>query len=287
MMDVRTALGTATARLAAAGVPEPRADAEVLLARALGTDRAGLVVHGRDPLPADASSAFEALLVRRSGREPVSYLTGEREFWSLPVRVDRRVLIPRPETELLVETAMALAPRARRVLDAGTGSGALAAALARELPGAAVWASDRDGGALEVARDNLARLAPAVGLVRSDWLTAFRARAFDLVVANPPYVRAAELAGLAPEVREHEPRCALLGGDDGLDALRALVGEAARVVEPGGWLLVEVGRGQAASVLREFAVREVFCRTVVRSDAAGIERVVGGQRRTTGGGPQA
>jgi len=286
-MDVRTALGAAVSRLAKAGVPEPRADAEVLLAQALGTDRAGLVVRSRDPLPHDASAVFEALLVRRTGREPVSYLTGEDEFWSLPVHVDRRVLIPRPETELLVETAVAVAPSARRVLDAGTGSGALAAALARELPAATVWASDRERAALEVARDNLARLAPAVGLVRADWLAAFRSEAFDLVVANPPYVRTMELPDLEPEVREHEPRSALVAGEDGLDAVRSLVAQAPRVVAPGGWILLEIGRGQATAVLHEFAVRDVFCRTVVRRDAAGIERVVGAQRTATGGGQQA
>src|SRR5262249_52758328 len=151
----------------------------------------------------------------RVAREPVFHLTGEREFWSLPFAVDRRVLIPRPETELLVETACALAPGARRVLDVGTGSGGIAAALAPQLPGAAVWASDGSADALVVARRNLDRHAPGVALICADLLAPFREVAFDLVVANPPYCAAEEMGGLEPEVRDWEPRAALLAGDGG------------------------------------------------------------------------
>jgi len=244
------ALAAAIARLAAAGVPEPRADAEVLLARALDTTRAGLVVGARRPLPETAARDFAALVGRRAGREPLHYILGEREFWSLPLAVDRRVLVPRPETELVVETALRLAPAARRVLDVGTGSGAIAAALARELPAARVWASDVDTDALAVARANLARQAPGVALVCGDLLAPFRTAAFDLVAANPPYVADAELGGLAPEVRDHEPRVALAAGPDGLAALGRLMAEAPRVLAPGGWLVVEVGAGQAAAVRR-------------------------------------
>jgi len=247
---VGDALAAAVACLAAAGVPEPRADAEVLLARALGTTRAGLVVGARRPLPEGAARDFAALLDRRAGREPLPYIVGEREFWSLPFAVDRRVLAPRPETELVVETALRLAPAARRILDLGTGSGAIAAALARELPAARVCASDLAPSALAVARANLARHAPGVALVCGDLLAPFRAAAFDLVAANPPYVTDAELGGLAPEVRDHEPRVALAAGPDGLAALGRLVAEAPRVLAPGGWLVMEVGAGQAAAVRR-------------------------------------
>src|SRR2546428_270102 len=177
-------------------------------------------------------------------------LVGEREFWSLLLTVDRRVLVPRPETELVVETALRLAPAARRILDVGTGSGAIAAALARELPAARVWASDIDADALAVARANLARHAPGVALVCGDLLAPFRAAAFDLVAANPPYVTDGELGGPAPEVRDHEPRVALAAGPDGLAALGRLVAEAPRVLAPGGWLVVEVGAGQAPAVRR-------------------------------------
>src|SRR5207244_2938758 len=159
LVTVGDALAAAIARLAAAGLPEPRADAEVLLARALDTTRVGLVVAARRPLPETAARDFAALVARRAAREPLPYIVGEREFWSLPLTVDRRVLVPRPETELVVETALRLAPAARRILDVGTGSGAIAAALARELPAARVCASDLAPGALAVARANLARHA--------------------------------------------------------------------------------------------------------------------------------
>jgi release factor glutamine methyltransferase len=218
-------------------------------------------------------AAFEALVARRAAREPVFYLTGEREFWSLSLAVDPRVLIPRPETELLVETACRLGRGARRVLDAGTGSGAVAAALARELPAAEVWASDREPGALAVARANLSRLAPRVRLVRADWLAAFACGAFDLVVANPPYVAVPELPGLAPEVRDHEPAAALRAGPDGLAALRVLVAEAPRVLRAGGWLVVEMGIGQAPAIADAVRWDGRWGRPTSYRDHAGIERV--------------
>src|SRR5262249_53662485 len=151
----------------------------------------------------------------------------EREFWSLPLRVDGRVLVPRPETELVVETALRVAPGARRIVDVGTGSGALALALARERPAATVVGLDVEADALAVAGENRPRYAAAVALVRADLLTACRDTSVDVVVSNPPYVATGDLDGLAPEVRDHEPRRALDGGVDGLDVIRRLVGEAA------------------------------------------------------------
>jgi release factor glutamine methyltransferase len=281
---VGATLRAAIARLAAAGVPEPRADAEVMLAHALGTDRTGLVVRADGPVPAGAAEAFAALLDRRAAREPVFYLVGEREFWSIPITVDARVLIPRPETELLVETACRLAPRARRVLDLGTGSGAVAAALSRELPRARVWASDREPAALAVACVNLARHAPGAGLIRGDWLAPFRRDAFDVIVANPPYCVAGELEQLEPEVRDHEPRTALAGGVDGFDAIRQIVAQAADVLVAGGWLVVEVGVDQAQVARACMDSMGRYGRTLVRSDAAGIERVVAAQRSAETGG---
>jgi len=269
---VGDALAGATAALAAAGVPEPRADAEVLLAHALGTDRVGLVVRARDSLaPADADR-LDALVARRARREPVAYVLGEREFWSLPIRVDGRVLIPRPETELVVATALRLAPGARRILDVGTGSGAIALALARELPGARVVASDRLDAALQVAATNRDRLAPGVALVRSDLVAAFREAAFDLVVANPPYC--AEGSVVQAEVRDWEPSSALYGGADGLDVLDALVDATPRVLVPGGWLVLEVGLGQAHDVAARAAAGCRYDRVEVACDLAGVERVV-------------
>jgi release factor glutamine methyltransferase len=204
----------------------------------------------------------------------VHYLVGEREFWSLPLAVDPRVLIPRPVTELAVETALRVAPAARRILDVGTGSGAMAAALARERPGASVWASDRDPGALAVARANLARHAPGVALVCADLVSAFRRDAFDLVVANLPYVSDADIPTLAPEVRDHEPRLALSGGPDGLDVLRALAAAVPAVLAPAGWLVVECGRGQAPAVRAALAAGGRFTAPLVVRDGDGIERVI-------------
>jgi release factor glutamine methyltransferase len=282
LTTVADVLAAAVAHLTAAGVAEPRADAEVLLARALGTTRAGVVLAARRPLPAGAVADFDTLVGRRAAREPLHYLLGEREFWSLPFAVDRRVLVPRPETELVIETALRVTPGARRILDVGTGSGVLAAVLARELVGARVWASDIDRGALAVARANLVRHAPRVALVRGDLLAPFRAGAFELVVSNPPYVADEELAGLAPEVREREPRIALAAGPDGLAAARALVGEAPRVLAPGGWLVMEMGAGQAEAVRRLVAQAGGFVRVEVVRDHAGIERVLAA--RGGGGG---
>jgi release factor glutamine methyltransferase len=281
---VATALARAVPRLEAAGVAEARPDAEVLLAHALGTDRAGLVVRGRDVLPAEVARRFEGLLVRRGAREPVCQIVGRREFWSLDLSVDRRVLAPRPESELLVETVLALAPHARRILDCGTGSGALAAALARELPAAAVVASDRSGDALAVAGVNLARLAPRVPAVRADWVEAFRAGTFDVVVANPPYVGRTELARLAPEVRAWEPALALDGGLDGLEAIRSLLATTARVLAPRGWLVFEMGSGQAPAASAA-AAADGWADVRTYRDLAGVERVLAARRAEEGGKP--
>jgi release factor glutamine methyltransferase len=274
---VGDALADAAERLLAAGIPEPRADAEVLFAHALGTTRAGLVAATSRPLP--PGIALDALLERRVRREPVQHIVGEWEFWSLPLKVDRRVLVPRPETELVVETALRVAPRARRILDVGTGSGALAAALAGERPEASVWASDVSSDALAVARLNLARHAPRVALVRADLLAPFRAGAFDLIVANPPYLAEDEVPGLAPEVRDHEPRVALVAGREGLDALDALVSAAPDVLAPGGWLVLEMGVGQASRVRGAIERNGRYARSSTALDPAGIERVLAAERR--------
>lgn len=269
---LRDVLALATARLAAAGVPDPRADAEVLLAHVLSVDRSALVVWARDGLAPEAEARFAALLDRRVTREPVAYILGEREFWSLPLRVDRRVLIPRPETELVVATALRVAPGARRVLDVGTGSGAIAVALARELPAAAVVASDRLASALAVAAVNRADLAPRVRLVQADVVGGFRAQAFDLVVANPPYCGQGTV--VQAEVRDWEPEAALYAGPDGLDVIERLVADVPRVLVPHGWLVLEMGAGQVEAVVATVRATARYDRVDVVPDLSGIERVL-------------
>jgi release factor glutamine methyltransferase len=266
--------------LAGRGAASARLDAELLLAMVLATDRVGVYLRFDRPLGRVEVDAYRALIRRRGEGEPVAHLTGSREFWSRPFTVTPDVLVPRPETELLVERALALPggrDRPLRILDLGTGSGAIAVTLAAELPAAEVTAVDVSPAALLVAERNAiaAGVAARVRLVASDWTAALDPEArFDLVVSNPPYVPSAEIAGLAPEV-QREPRLALDGGVDGLDAYRRLVAEAARVVLPGGTLLCEVGAGQAPAVEALLAAAG-FTAVGSFADLAGIARVVGG-----------
>ncbi len=275
-------LAAAIQKLATAGVVEARADAEVLLAHVLGVSRAGVVVAARDPIAPVAEARFLTLLARRTAREPVHYLVGEREFWSLPFVVDARVLIPRPETELVAETALRLASTSLRILDVGTGSGVLAAVLARALPSARVWATDIDADAVAVARMNLHRHAPGVGLLQADLLAGVRPAAVDLLVSNPPYIALSERSSLAPEVCDHEPRQALFAGEDGLRVLRCLIETAPAVLVPGGWLIMEMGAGQAAAVAACIRARRCYEETEVVRDAGGVARVVAVRRGVDG-----
>jgi release factor glutamine methyltransferase len=276
---VHQTLRSAADALGAAGVPEPRADAEVLLAHALRSTRTGLVARANEVLPAAARDSFRTLVARRATRVPVAHLTGTREFWSLDLEVNAHVLVPRPETELLVEVTRRLAPGAEAVLDCGTGSGAVAAALAAELPRARVVATDRSRAALGVARRNLTRLAPGVVLACGDWLSMLRPDSFDVVVANPPYVPDDVIPTLDPEVCEYEPPLALAGGADGLDALRSLVAQAPDVLRPRGWLVLEMGIGQSVAMAEAVRRRDAYDATQVVPDAAGIERVLAARRR--------
>jgi len=274
VISIGDVLANAVRRLTAAGVAEPRADAEVLVAHVLGTTRTALVAGAGDPFPSGAAAAFAALVDRRVAREPVHYLVGEREFWSLPFAVDQRVLVPRPETETLVETALRIGAGARRILDVCTGSGAVGVVLARELRGARVWASDVEPDALAVARMNVVRHAPRVGLVRADLLAGFRVAALELVVANPPYVAEPRFPDIVPEVRDWEPRVALAAGADGLALLRRLVAEAPGVLVSGGWLVVEMGADHADAMRGIVAATGRYDGIEVVRDHAGVERVL-------------
>jgi release factor glutamine methyltransferase len=270
-VPVREALDSAVVALSAAGVDTPRLDAEVLLAHALAIDRLALVTDRDRRVEGPAVRVFQDAVRRRSvAREPVAYITGVKGFRRLDLHVDGRVLIPRPETETLVEAALDL-PRSARVVDVGTGSGAVALALKDERPDLEVVATDTSDAALAVARANGERLGLEVEFVAGDLLDG--AGRVDAVVSNPPYVE--DSATLAPEIARHEPPGALFAGADGLVVIRRLVDRAA--ASAARFVALEVGMGQAravADVLRAAGFRDIE----VRPDLAGIERVVAGRR---------
>jgi release factor glutamine methyltransferase len=241
------ALAQAVRQLAEAGVPGAAGDARRLLAHALGVDPGRLTLVLPDPLPPGAAEAFDALVSRRAARVPVAQLTGLRAFFGRDFRVTGDVLDPRPETELLVSTA--LARPFDRVLDLGTGSGCILVTLLAERPAATGVGLDLSPAALAVALGNAAThgVAARAGFALSDWFAAAEG-VFDLIVSNPPYIAAAEMAGLAPEVRDHEPAMALTDGADGLQAYRAILAGLAPHLSPGGRVLLEIGAGQGADV---------------------------------------
>ena len=255
-----------------------RLDAQLLLLHVLGRpadERGWLIAHDTDALPAPQLASYRALCARRAAGEPVAYLVGEKEFFGLALAVDARVLVPRPETETLVEWALeVLAGRERpRVVDLGTGSGAIALAIAHRRPDAQVEGVDASQDALAVAQQNASRLGLPVSFRRGSWLEGTLPR-YDLVVSNPPYVAQADphLAALT-----HEPLQALAAGPDGLDDLRTIVAQAPACLAPGGWLLLEHGWDQAGAVralLRDAGFGEIAS----RADLAGIPRCTGGQR---------
>jgi release factor glutamine methyltransferase len=273
-VSVRDALDSALVALEAAGVDTPRLDAEVLLAHALRTDRAGLV---RDPgreLDAAAARWFRDAVRRRTvERVPVAYLVGSRGFRRIELAVDERVLVPRPETEHLVEAALGL-PAGARMHDVGTGSGAVALALKDERPDLVVSASDVSEDALDVARGNAARLGLDVTFLRADLLVGVGPE-LDAIVSNPPYVAEPDRRSLPPEVVRHEPAGALFAGAEGLAAIRPLVTQAAAT--RAAFLALEVGAGQAPAV-RALVAAAGFPEVDVVRDLAGIERVVVGRR---------
>ena len=277
-------LSQAVAELAEHGVLNPRLDAEVLLAQALQASRPALYLRLHEPLAAGYVNTFRELLRRRAQREPLQYLTGVREFWSLEFKVDPRVLIPRPETEVVVETALrllshsALRTPQSAILDVGTGSGCIAIALAKELSQAEVWATDISPDALAVARENARHhgVAERIRFLQGDLFlpVAEKKDGFDLIIANPPYVVRSALAALQPEVRDWEPPVALDGGLDGLDFYRRLLHEGPTYVRAGGWLVMEIGHGQGEAVLRHAQERRDLSACCCSADYAGRERVI-------------
>jgi len=281
LTTLRDALEAGSHRLTEAGATSPRKNAESLLMYSLGRDRAYLYAHPERTLTGDEEFRFEAAVTRRERGEPLQYVTGHQEFWGLDLLVSPAVLIPRPETEHVVEAVL---ERARsipspRIVDVGTGSGCIALALAQELPHAEIHGVDISSAALEVARANAQRLgfAERVRFQSSDLLGAFSKDTvgFDFVVSNPPYVSEADRESLQPEVRDFEPHAALFAGPMGLDVVRRLIPQAQRSLKSEGWLVMEIGKGQDAAV-QEYLSSWKNLRFV--PDLQGILRVVVAQR---------
>ena len=273
-MDVRTALLQGQHLLEDANIAAPRLTAEVLLAHAIGCDRIWLYAHSDESLREVWWIHYGRYLHDRLSGKPTQYITGRQEFFGREFRVTHDVLIPRPETEHVIEAALAHSQGARKIIDIGTGSGAIAITLALEM-GTAVVATDISKPALCVAAANGASLSANIHLVACDLGSALQGGAFDLVVSNPPYVPESDMGTLQREVREHEPPVALYGGSDGLEVYRRLVPEANRLLRPGGWLIMELAYNVADAVremLAGWTGVEVCC------DLAGLPRVIQARR---------
>jgi release factor glutamine methyltransferase len=269
----------------AAGIDSPELDARILVGHALSLDRAALAAAAGRVLDAGERNAIAALASRRLAREPIARIVGSKEFWSLMLHIDSTTLVPRPETETVVEAALAAidgaGPRARdlRIADLGTGSGALLLALLTELPAAFGVGTDTSLGALCVARDNAERLQLArAAFVACDMGAALRGP-FDLVVSNPPYIASSEIAALAPEVRDFDPRPALDGGADGLDCYRTIAAAAPALLKATGALVVELGAGQASAV-SDLLAAAGLAPSPARTDLQGVPRALVATRGT-------
>ncbi len=268
----------ATARLRSAGIENAEADARILLLYAAEMDAARLISREQDVAGDALAAKFDALITRRLSGEPVARILGEREFWSLRFSLGADTLVPRPETETIVEAALARFPdrsASLRVLDLGTGTGAILGALLTELPNAYGVAVDRSEAALHVARKNLRNLSlrTRVSYLCGDWANAI-AGTFDLIVSNPPYIATDDLALLSPEVRDHDPRLALAGGADGLDAYRVIVGQLRERLAAGGSAVLELGQGQEQAVTALARARGLEVAGPAQKDLAGIARAL-------------
>jgi release factor glutamine methyltransferase len=272
--QVQALLRHAAAALAAVPGGTPGLEAELLLSQATGLPRTRLIAWPEEHIEPEARAVFDALLARRLSGEPIAYIRGRQEFWSLELRVTPATLIPRPETELLVETALERLAGSKplRIADLGTGSGAIAAALASERPAWRIFATDRSAAALEVARQNFIRLQLGrITPLRADWLHAFAVESLDALVCNPPYVAERDTHLVRGDLR-FEPREALTPGGDGLDAYRAIAAQSRRCLRPGGLLLLEHGYDQGSDVRRILADAGL-AEPRTRSDLAGHDRV--------------
>ena len=263
--------------LLAKGVVNARLEAEWLLCAVTGLDRVGLYLQYDKPLNAAELAEYKAKVARRAKREPLQHILGSQEFCGLDFEVTADVLVPRHDTEILVSEACARYPGAATVLDIGTGSGCIAISLQKLFTNAAVTATDISEAALIVARRNAVKHGAAIEFLLGSLFAPVTGRRFDLIVSNPPYIPSADIETLDREVRDFDPRAALDGGKDGLDIYRELIPVSVAYLNPGGWMLVEVGAGQAEDVEQMFHVTHSFGETHVACDFAGINRVVGAQ----------
>jgi release factor glutamine methyltransferase len=270
-----------TARFRSAGVESAELDARLLVGAALKLDLTGLVAAANRKLAPDESSTLEAFAARCLAGEPIARILGQKEFWGLPLKLSAQTLVPRPDTETVVELALeivrAVPARPLRIVDLGTGTGAILLALLHELPAALGLGTDISLEALRTARRNAADLglASRAAFVACNYAAAL-AGPFDLIVSNPPYIRSADIAGLAAEVRNHDPVAALDGGADGLDAYRALVPQAANLLAPGGALVVEGGKGQSGPIGTLMTAAGLSVQAPAKTDLAGIFRALAG-----------
>jgi release factor glutamine methyltransferase len=282
---VETARRTLTVRFRSGAIDSAELDARMLVGAALGLDLTGMIAAAGRRVTPDQSTRIEDFARRRLAGEPVARIVGRKEFWGLPLRLSPATLVPRPDTETVVELALEMLRAARapdrlpRIADIGTGSGAILLALLSEVPGAYGVGTDISEAALRIARANAAALgfASRAGFVACDYAAALSGP-FDLIVSNPPYIRSADLANLATEVRDHDPHRALDGGADGLDAYRALVPQAARLLGPGAALVVEAGHDQSGEIQGLMTAAGLTLDRPPKADLAGIRRAVAGRK---------
>ncbi len=282
-MTLIEAINRASVRLASAGVADARLDAEVLLRHTIGKDRAWLLAHMQDALNDSSQSAFERAVERRVRREPLQYITGRQEFWGLEFTVTTDVLIPRPETELIIETALRTDREKKpplRILDLCTGSGCIAVALARELPQAQILATDASAQAVSVARGNARRhgVADRIRFFEGDLFGPLEELDIrgqvDIIASNPPYIPSGDFGSLQPEVRDYEPGMALLAGPEGIEVHRRIIQEAPDFLSRRGSLIMEMGMGQAEALSRLIRENSEYASIEVLKDLAGIDRVI-------------
>jgi len=283
-LTIETARRALATRLQSAGVESAELDARLLTSHALNLDLTGMIAAANRVLTAAESNRLEALASRRLAGEPVARILGQKEFWGLPFALSPATLVPRPDTETVVELALEMlrvrpANKPLSIADLGTGTGAILLALLSELPDATGIGTDISVEALEPATANavLLGLATRANFIRCDYASALSGP-FDLIVSNPPYIRTSDIAGLAVEVRDHDPQKALDGGPDGLDAYRALIPQAASILAPGGSLVVETGQGQAAQIEALMTAAGLVPQRPPRADLAGIPRAVGARK---------